>query len=119
MWHCTKVSAGCENCFAERLNVRFGGPPFLPGADTLRLDETILTNPRRWRRPRRIFVQSMGDLFHEDVPDDWIDRIVGAMLQARHELRRPDGTMVAVRVKRVRERPELDGQTWTEYPAWP
>ncbi len=37
-WHCTKVSPGCQHCYAERMNIRFGGPPFKKGADTLRLE---------------------------------------------------------------------------------
>ncbi len=87
-WHCTKVSPGCQHCYAERMNIRFGGPPFKEGADTLRMetdDHALLWQPLRWKRPRRIFVESMGDLFHEDVPDEWIDRIVGVILRApRH-----------------------------------
>lgn len=67
-WHCTKVSEGCKNCYAERMNVRFGGPAYTVGADTLRLDEHVLEQPLRWRKPRMIFVCSMTDLFHEDVP---------------------------------------------------
>ena len=83
-WHCTKVSAGCVNCYAERMNIRFGGPKYTPNADMLQLNETTLTQPRRWKRPRLVFVESMSDLFHEDVPCEWIDRIIGAMLQAPH-----------------------------------
>ena len=48
-----KVSPGCANCYAEALNQRFGGPPYKRGADTLRLDEKILTQPLRWKKPRR------------------------------------------------------------------
>jgi protein gp37 len=74
-WTCVKVSPGCAHCYAERLNRRLGGPPFHAGADQPRLDETILTQPLRWQRPRRIFVASMTDLFGEWVPDEWLDRI--------------------------------------------
>lgn len=84
-WSCVKTSEGCQNCYAERLNVRFGGPPYWAGADDLRLDEKALTLPLRWKRPRRIFVQSMSDLFEERVLGEWIDRIFAVMALAnRH-----------------------------------
>ena len=72
MWSCVKVSEGCTHCYAERLNERRGGPPYAVGKDTLRLDEKILAQPLRWKKPRRIFVCSMTDLFEERVPDEWI-----------------------------------------------
>jgi len=68
---CTKVSEGCQKCYAERLLSRnlpgFKGYPELGQSPRLNIDE--LTKPRRWKKPRRIFVESMGDLFHEDVSD--------------------------------------------------
>ena len=84
-WSCIKISTGCEFCYAQRLNVRLGGPEYKVGADTLRLDETILTQPLRWKRPRRIFVCSMTDLFEERVPDEWIGQIFGIMLTTREQ----------------------------------
>ncbi len=75
-WHCTKVSAGCEHCYAERMNVRFGGPKYRVGADTLRLDKEVLQQPLRWTKPRMAFVCSMTDLFQEDIPDEWIDQVM-------------------------------------------
>lgn len=71
-WHCTKVSEGCANCYAERLNVRFGGPRYVHGADLITIDESALLQPLRWRRPRRVFVCSMTDLFHEGLTDSQI-----------------------------------------------
>jgi protein gp37 len=82
-WSCVKVSPGCEHCYAEALNVRFGGPAYKVGADELRLDEAILEQPLRWRRPRRIFVCSMTDLFEERSHVDWIARVFRVMAQAR------------------------------------
>lgn len=67
-WHCTKVSPGCQFCYSERLNTRRGGPPYRVGADTLRLDLETLAQPYSWKKARRVFVCSMTDLFHEDVP---------------------------------------------------
>src|SRR5882762_9193402 len=50
-WSCVKVSPGCANCYAERLNVRFGGPRYAASADALRLDYETLIQPLRWKRP--------------------------------------------------------------------
>ena len=63
---CTKVSPGCQNCYAERMAMRFTGH-FNVTCHPDRLDQ-----PLHWKKPRRIFVCSMGDLFHEDVPDEFI-----------------------------------------------
>ena len=75
---CTKVSAGCKNCYAERMAKRLGGrfgyPP-APDQFKVTLHPDLLDKPLRWKRPRRVFVNSMSDLFHEDVPDDFIDAI--------------------------------------------
>lgn len=77
--HCTKVSPGCEHCYAERMNVRFGGPKYVAGADTFRLDVSALRKPYRWRKPRMVFPCSMTDLFHEDVPETLIFQMFGVM----------------------------------------
>jgi len=70
---CTPVSAGCANCYAKRmatrLRGRFGYPADEPFRVTIQHDK--MEQPLRWRKPRRIFVCSMSDLFHEDVPD-WV-----------------------------------------------
>lgn len=79
MWHCTKVSEGCRNCYAERFNIRKGGPEYVVGADTLRLDEKVLAKPLHWKKPRMVFVCSMTDLFHEDVPFKWIADVFTVM----------------------------------------
>jgi protein gp37 len=81
---CTKVSAGCKNCYAETFAERFRGVPghpFEQGFD-LRLVPEALALPLRWRRPRRIFVNSVSDLFHEGVPDDYIAAVFGVMAAA-------------------------------------
>ena len=81
---CTKVSPGCKNCYAERLALRLramGNPRYRDGfALTLHPDQ--LTLPLRWRHPRRIFVNSMSDLFHETVPDDFIHQVFEVMKRA-------------------------------------
>jgi len=81
---CTKVSPGCMHCYAETFAERFRGVkghPFEFGFD-LRLVPEKLGDPIRWSTPRRIFVNSMSDLFHEDVPDSYIEKVCRVMLAA-------------------------------------
>lgn len=81
---CTKLSRGCDNCYAERLAERFRGVlnhPFEHGFD-LTLRRHKLLEPLHWRRPRRVFVNSMSDLFHEEIPADFLDRVFETMEQA-------------------------------------
>lgn len=76
---CTPISDGCEHCYAKRLFGRnLWDYDFTPGT----FHEDRLTTPLRWKNPRRIFVCSMGDLFHEDVPYDAIRRVLAATDQA-------------------------------------
>ncbi len=82
---CTKVSPGCKHCYAEVFAERFRGVkghPYEQGFD-LRLWPDRLDLPLRWKKPRRIFVNSMSDLFHPDVPGAFIDRVFDTMRQAR------------------------------------
>lgn len=95
---CMHVSEGCRNCYAERMAARFAerweGPPTLygdtPDSDTrfarmteagprwtgrVQLIPSKLDEPLHWRKPRRVFVNSMSDLFHEALDDDDIDRV--------------------------------------------
>lgn len=78
---CTKITAGCDNCYAERFAERFRGTPNHPferGFD-LQLRPKRLDQPLSWRRPRMIFVNSMSDLFHKDIAVDFIDRVFDTM----------------------------------------
>jgi protein gp37 len=78
---CNKVSPGCKHCYAETFSERFRGVPghpFEQGFD-LRLWHGRLELPLRWRTPRRIFVNSMSDLFHERVPDAFIESVFETM----------------------------------------
>lgn len=81
---CTKISPGCRNCYAERMARRLAGrcgyPANNPFKVTLHPDR--LEEPLKWKKPRRVFVCSMGDLFHEDVPDEFISSIFAIMWQA-------------------------------------
>lgn len=85
---CTEVSPGCEHCYARTFAERFRGVPGHPyeqGFD-VRLWPERLDLPLRWRRPRRVFVNSMSDLFHRDVPDEFINRVFQTMVAADQHL---------------------------------
>jgi protein gp37 len=78
---CSKISRGCDHCYAERFAERFrgvAGHPFENGFD-LTLRPARLTQPLHWRQPRRIFVNSMSDLFHKEVPSHFIDAVFDTM----------------------------------------
>ena len=81
---CTKISPGCKHCYAERFAERFRGVPnhpFEQGFD-IRLVPEKLDQPLRWRLARRIFVNSMSDLFHDRVPTEYISRVGRVMAEA-------------------------------------
>jgi protein gp37 len=81
---CTKISPGCKHCYAERFAERFRGVkghPFEQGFD-LRVVSEKLDEPLRWKAPKRIFVNSMSDLFHDQVPIEYIQRVFGVMNRA-------------------------------------
>src|SRR5262245_8053973 len=81
---CTKISPGCAHCYAETFAERFRGVPGHPyeqGFD-LRLVPEKLPEPLRWSRPRMIFVNSMSDLFHKDVPDTYVRMVAEVMRTA-------------------------------------
>ena len=91
---CTRVSLGCERCYAERMARRLDGRGIGYNGTTkatkngprwsgkVNLLPERLEQPLRWRKPRRVFVCSMGDLFHEDVPAEFIDRVFATMANA-------------------------------------
>lgn len=95
---CTRVSEGCRHCYAERVAARFSGPgqayeglaimkngePHWTGK--MRLIDSALGLPLRWKKPRRIFVNSMSDLFHGDVPNEWIDSVFLMMMCAQRHI---------------------------------
>jgi protein gp37 len=78
---CTKISPGCVHCYAETFAERFrgvAGHPYERGFD-LRVVPDKLAEPFRWTAPKMVFVNSMSDLFYEDVPDDYIEAVVRVM----------------------------------------
>ena len=98
---CTRVDEGCRNCYAEIMAARFSGPGqwgeglarmVQSGGKTdhrwtgeMRLNTAALHRPLSWRKPRSIFVNSTSDLFHEGVPDAWIDQVFAVMaLRPQH-----------------------------------
>lgn len=81
---CTKISPGCKHCYAETFSERFRGVPghpFEQGFD-LRLVPSALELPLSWRAGRLVFVNSMSDLFHEQVPDEYVDKVFDVMRRA-------------------------------------
>lgn len=82
---CTKCSPACDNCYAERMSKRLAGRFGYPADEPFRvtLHEDKLFEPRFWANPARIFVGSMTDLFHPDVPFAWLDQIFATMGQCK------------------------------------
>lgn len=74
---CTKISPGCDRCYAERITRRF--PKTYPQGFALTLRPDALTLPLQWKRPRTVFVNSMSDLFHVDVPEAFIQQVFDVM----------------------------------------
>lgn len=106
---CSKVSPGCAHCYAETLSLRFGrsAKQWLPehAADNLVFHPDRLSQPKRWKRPRMIFVNSMSDLFHELIPLEYIRQVFEVMAEAeRHTFQ-----VLTKRHERLAElAPELD-----------
>ena len=105
---CTKVSPGCDHCYAERITERFHGPGSFA---QVRLHEDRLSLPLRWRKPRRVFVNSMSDLFHEDVPTTFIAAVFDVMA------RTPQHTYQVLTKRHARLRSLGRGATFGE--GWP
>ncbi len=81
---CTKISPGCKHCYAERLSKRLKamGQANYRNGFRLTLQPHMLELPLRWKSPKRIFVNSMSDLFHEDVPTEYVKRVFDIMVRA-------------------------------------
>lgn len=148
---CTHLSPGCDNCYAAReASGRLAHTPRYAGlavggrfTGEVRLVPEVLDKPLRWRRPRMVFVNSMSDLFHQDVPDDYVARVFAVMaLSARHtfqllskrharmrSLLRSDGFRDAVQrevgelaetaPRHVRDPIESRNRSWLPLRPWP
>ena len=105
---CTKVSAGCQNCYAAAFQKRFKNTVRYAAQDAdkveLFLDETALLKPLHWKKPRTIFVCSMTDLFYEGHQDQWLDKVFSVMTMC------PQHTFIVLtkRPERMREYISLD-----------
>jgi len=78
---CTKISPGCSNCYAERLAKRLqwmGNPNYTNGFE-ITMHEHVLEVPKRWKKPQNVFVNSMSDLYHREVPEEYINRVFDIM----------------------------------------
>lgn len=109
---CNKISPGCKNCYAERLMERFRGTegsPFEFGFD-LRLRPEVLDVPARWRRPRKVFVCSVSDILHVDVPMDFV-------LQVLEVCRKETRHTFQILTKRSSRLMELDERLKGDWPV--
>ena len=81
---CTKISSGCQNCYAERLALRLRamGHHRYRNGFSVTLHSDLLTQPLRWHKPRMIFVNSMSDLFHKNIPSEFIKSVFEVMTKA-------------------------------------
>ena len=98
---CTKISPGCKHCYAERLarRLQLMGQANYRNGFKVTLQPHMLELPLRWKAPRRIFVNSMSDLFHEDVPTDYVKRVFDVMVRAHwHQFQ-----VLTKRAERLRE----------------
>jgi protein gp37 len=112
-WYCEHATPGCESCYSEAMNRRLGTRVDFKRQNRdkveIFLDEEMLSQPLRWKRPRRIFVCSMTDLFAEFVPDEWIERIVAIMALCPQHI----FLLLTKRAARMRR------HCANEYGAWP
>jgi protein gp37 len=120
---CTEVSAGCDHCYAKRFAERFRGVPGHPyeqGFD-LKLWPSRLNYPLKWKKPQRIFTNSMSDLFHKDVPDEFILQVFGVMARADWHIfqvltKRPDRLVnLAPRITEHLQQFTAIADTWPEH----
>lgn len=85
-WHCSKISLGCQNCWGEQVNKRFGnGLPYDNRKVEFEIDQKVLERPLHWKKPRTIFVCDLCDLFHEDIHRDIIDEVMNTIWTASWE----------------------------------
>ena len=109
---CTPVSAGCENCYAKRMATRLAGRCGYPADEPFRVTvhPERFEQPLRWRKRKRVFVCSMGDLFHPDVPFDVITDIFDMMCDER--VQQHTFLVLTKRPERIREWLWWVGECW-------
>lgn len=129
---CSRVSDGCRNCYAEAMAGRFSGvgQPYegtitkdshgqSKWNGTIKLVREHLQDPLRWKRPRIVFVNSMSDLFHESVPDEFIDQVFAVMALAKQHTfqvltKRPERMLNYLRSSAVRDQWVRAGDTFAD-----
>lgn len=124
---CTKISPGCAHCYAEGITLRFKkGGPYVPGKATIKLHPERLDTPGKWRSPRRVFVNSMSDLFHEEVPFSFVRDVFSRMVEHDQHIyqvltKRPERMLEYVRCSPNFEWPihvwagvSVENQLWAE-----
>jgi len=108
---CTKISEGCRHCYAEKMARRLkamNNPRYVNGFEVT-IHEDLITLPLSWKKPQMIFVNSMSDLFHENIPDDFIYKIFQTMVKANWHI-------FQVLTKRSRRLRELSGNLpWADH----
>lgn len=117
---CTKVSAGCKHCYAERNWGRLQHLPAYAGRafTNVATHADRLLQPLSWKRPRRIFVNSMSDLFHQDIHDDFIGMVFRTMARApQHTFQVL--TKRAERMRSLLKHPKMRGYVERATPQWP
>jgi len=110
---CTKISPGCKNCYAERLALRLRemGSARYENGFRLTLHPDALHLPLRWTKPKMIFVNSMSDLFHDSVPEDYIQQVFEVMVKA-HWHKFQILTKRADRLSRIAQRLPWPAHIW-------
>ncbi len=112
---CTKISPGCKHCYAEMMHKRLmamGQAKYRQPFGVVTTHEAALTIPLRWRKPRTIFVNSMSDLFHEHVPDEFIDQVFAVMALCRQH------TFYVLTKRAERMAEYLDWESTEAFYAW-
>ncbi len=110
---CTKISAGCQHCYAERMAKRLhamGQPNYAKGFQ-VSLHEQSLKIPLRWKKPQMVFVNSMSDLFHDEVPIEFIQKVFDVMGQAKQHTFQVL-TKRAARLERLNQELEWPENVW-------
>ena len=110
---CTKISEGCAHCYAERMALRLQamGQPNYENGFAVTCHEHMLDYPLRWKKPQTIFVNSMSDLFHESITDEYIDRVFDVMRRA-HWHRFQVLTKRAERLESLGQQLSWPGNVW-------
>jgi len=125
---CSKISPGCANCYAERMAKRLAGRFGYPADDpfAVTLHESQLKKPLKWRKPRMVFVCSMGDLFHEDVPFEWISLVISNAASAHRQNPKHKWLFLTKRPERIlawrewvlKTRIDVQHAAWFQHVAW-